>query len=284
MENEFDGLVANLMSASNADRQSAERMMTDKRKGNGQELLQSLTQYIITNGADADATKQQHASFAAILLKKQYLDDRAEEDGCWQLETAQVEELCRTISQSIDFKVQSHSLLNRKADIICKCFKKMEKYDEMIQNLVTILKDNEGTPEEKVKRKRFAMYNFEILSEYHLSQEHIVQHSGDFLQLFTETLQDNDTQVKVASLRAITSFLSSIDDEEVVLKYKGMMGDLLDVVIAVLQQDETQGQDSLASMIELTASHGDVWGGCMAKLIFVVSEIMKNREFEDATR
>jgi hypothetical protein len=45
----------------------------------------------------------------------------------------------------------------------------MEKYDEMIQNLVTILKDNEGTPEEKVKRKRFAMYNFEILSEYHLS-------------------------------------------------------------------------------------------------------------------
>ena len=39
MENEFEGLVSNLMSASNADRQSAERMMTDKRKGNGQELL-----------------------------------------------------------------------------------------------------------------------------------------------------------------------------------------------------------------------------------------------------
>jgi hypothetical protein len=40
--------------------------------------------------------------------------------------------------------------------------------------------------------------------------------------------------VKVAALRAITSFLSSIDDEEVVLKYKSMMNGVLDVVIGVM--------------------------------------------------
>jgi hypothetical protein len=39
----------------------------------------------------------------------------------------------------------------------------------------------------------------------------------------------------VAALKAITSFLTSIDDDEVVLKYKGMMEGLLDVVIAVMQ-------------------------------------------------
>ena len=63
--------------------------------------------------------------------------------------------------------------------------------------------------------------------------------------------------MKVAALKAITSFLTSIDDEEVVLKYKGMMGGLLDVVIAVMQQDEQQGQASLESMIELTQLHGE---------------------------
>ena len=111
----------------------------------------------------------------------------------------------------------------------------------MIQNLVSLLKMADGTAEENVKRKQFAMYNFEILSEYHLSQDHIVNNSAQFLELFTTTLQENDVQVKVAALKAITSFLSSIDDTDVVLKYKGMMEGLLDVVIAVMQSDETQG-------------------------------------------
>ena len=90
--------------------------------------------------------------------------------------------------------------------------------------------------------------------------------------------------MKVAALKAITAFLTSIDDDDVVLKYKGMMEGLLDVVIAVMQQDEQQGQASLESMIELTQLHGDVWADCLSKLIFVVTQIMKNREFEDATR
>jgi hypothetical protein len=43
----------------------------------------------------------------------------------------------------------------------------------------------DGSPEENMKRKQFALYNFEILSEYHLEQEHIVQHADTFLGLFT---------------------------------------------------------------------------------------------------
>jgi len=35
---------------------------------------------------------------AALLLKKQYLDDRAEEDGLWQLSKAQAIELKNKIS------------------------------------------------------------------------------------------------------------------------------------------------------------------------------------------
>ena len=88
----------------------------------------------------------------------------------------------------------------------------------------------------------------------------------------------------MAALRAITSFLTSIDDEEIVLKYKGMMEGLLDVVIAVMQQDEQQGQASMESMIELTQLHGDIWTDSLSKLIYVVTQIMRNREFEDATR
>jgi len=55
-----------------------------------------------------------------------------------------------------------------------------------------LLQATGGTREENVKRKQFAMYNFEILAEYHLSQEHIVGHSSQFLELFTSTLQEED--------------------------------------------------------------------------------------------
>ena len=37
-------------------------------------------------------------------------------------------------------------------------------------------------------------------------------------------------------------------------------------------------------MIELTATHGDIWTDSISKVIFVISEVMKNRNFEDATR
>jgi hypothetical protein len=38
---------------------------------------------VVAEGADADATKQSRAQFAALMIKKQYLDDRLEEEGMW---------------------------------------------------------------------------------------------------------------------------------------------------------------------------------------------------------
>lgn len=87
--------------------------------------------------------------------------------------------------------------------------------------------------------KQFAMYNFEVLSEYHLTEEFIVQHSAEFIQLFTSSLQENNIHIKVASLKAISIFLSSIDDESEVLKYRSIMEGLLTVVIEVMKEDET---------------------------------------------
>lgn len=37
-------------------------------------------------------------------------------------------------------------------------------------------------------------------------------------------------------------------------------------------------------MIELTQTHPDIWADSVTELIFVVAEVMKNREFEDSTR
>lgn len=85
-------------------------------------------------------------------------------------------------------------------------------------------------------------------------------------------------------MKAITSFLGSIDDEAAVLKYQGMMDWILDVVIDVLRSDEEKGKASLESLIDLTQTHGEIWSQVMPKLIFVVSQIIQNKNFEDSTR
>ncbi len=56
----------------------------------------------------------------------------------------------------------------------------------------------------------------------------------------------------MATLKALTSFLTCFEDEEEVLKYKVIMGQLIDLVILVLQTNEDEGKASLSSLIELT--------------------------------
>lgn len=43
------------------------------------------------------------------------------------------------------------------------------------------------------------------------------------MQLFSEALNDTNVRVRVATLKALTCFLTSIDEEDEVMKYKGMM-------------------------------------------------------------
>ena len=62
------------------------------------------------------------------------------------------------------------------------------------------------------------------------------------------------------------------------------MGSLLDIIVEVIQADEEQGKESLEAMIELTNLFGEIWKDCGQKLIFVSSEVMKNKDFEDGTR
>ena len=128
------------------------------------------------------------------------------------------------------------------------------------------------------------MYVFELLSEYHLPQDQIVSNSQNFMRLFTEALNDTSVRVRVATLKALTCFLTSIDEEDEVMKYKGMMELLLDVVIQVLLTAEEEGKASLESLIELTQSYAEIWSQCIGKLIYVCSEIMKNKNFEIAPR
>jgi hypothetical protein len=181
-------------------------------------------------------------------------------------------------------KADPMTLLRRKAEIVCKIHKKQGNYAELIAKLQGLASQPASTADDIIKSKEFAMYMFELLAEYHLPQDLIVSNQDSFMQLFSHSMEDTNPRVRVATLKALTSFITSIEDEELVMKYQAMMGNLLNIVIEVLKTDEEQGRQSLTSLIDLTQSYADIWQGCKEQLLFVCSEIMKAKGFEDATR
>lgn len=133
------------------------------------------------------------------------------------------------------------------------------------------------------KVRQFAMYVFEVLSEIHLTSAQLTSSKNDFITIFQKGLNDKDTNVKVASLKAVTAFLSSIEEQEVVLGFSSILELVLLTVVQALQKDEEQGRIALESLADLTQAHPEVWKN-PTQLIDVASQVILQTSFEDGTR
>ena len=89
------------------------------------------------------------------------------------------------------------------------------------------------------------MYVFEILSECHLKPIQLIKYKQSFFTIFEKSLADADIKVRVAALKATTSFLYSIEDENIVATFKALMQKILGVVVEALKADESQGKLAL---------------------------------------
>jgi hypothetical protein len=63
----------------------------------------------------------------------------------------------------------------------------------------------------------------------------------NFMQIFNQSLRDSNVKVRTATLKAMICFLTSIEEEDEVMRYKSIMDGCLDVVIEVLKTDEDEG-------------------------------------------
>lgn len=132
--------------------------------------------------------------------------------------------------------------------------------------------------------KQFAMYVFEILSECHLQPEQLKQHKDSFFTIFEQSLQDSEIKVRVAALKATTSFLYSIEDETIVNNFQALMPKILNTVVESLRADETQGKLALESMVELTKTHPSCWKDISDDLVNIISDVIIMTDFEEGTR
>lgn len=189
-----------------------------------------------------------------------------------------LEQLKTAIEGSLDFEGQPMVLLKRKGDVLSKIYSKLNKKDMFVQYLVTLCSS------ESAKCRQFAMYVFEILSEMHLSSQELSDAKGQFMQIFERALQDSEITVRVAALKAISAFISGIDDSSVALEFAPVLSLLLNVIVESLQQDEDQGRQALESLCELTSAHPECWKTETSKLLNVTSQVAQQKTFENGTR
>lgn len=104
------------------------------------------------------------------------------------------------------------------------------------------------------------------------------------MTIFTQALEDKELSVRVASLKATTSFLTSLDDSDLVMGYQPLIPKILSTVVEALKENETQGRSAIESMIELTNIYPEVWKNHTQQLVNVVSQVIAQKNFEDGTR
>ena len=65
----------------------------------------------------------------------------------------------------------------------------------------------------------------------HLSAEELTASRNQFTEIFMKALQDSEVSVRVSALKACSSFISGIDEQEIVLGFAPILPTLLDTVV-----------------------------------------------------
>jgi hypothetical protein len=230
---------------------------------------------LATNLVGSLNDKPEVATMCCVLLKKYFLDKRAAK----QLQEAELVELLQAVQQSIQQGLDSQplSLLKQKGDVLTRVYTSLGKTQELLSMLASMM------PQENPKVRIFAMHCFEVLADVSKDITALAQMANDFKVVFEQGLKDADNNVRVASLRAVTCFLASLEDQEIVLKFVPTLEFILTIIVEALKTDEESGRVGLESLQELTNAHAEIWKN-PSKLLSITSEVMKHKGFQDGTR
>ena len=145
------------------------------------------------------------------MYKKLFLDDSRVD----QLSVDDLDLMKQAVMSTIagDFSTQNMTLLKRKGDIISKIYVRQNRSEELLKMLV------EWSNSESSTARQLAMYLFEVVSDYHLTSEQLTAYKDSFMTIFTKSLTDKELLVRIAALKATISFLTSIEDTDIVMGF-----------------------------------------------------------------
>ena len=262
----MSGIELTLQSILNPDntvRKEAESSLEGQKDADPSKLMQDL--YGAMSNPDDNLS-----NLACVLFKKYFLDLQTVSDETLQM-------LEQSIFSILNFE-RSELVLHAQGSVIVRIYVKLKEIKTLLSKIIEL------NNHENLSVRELAMYMLEILVDVHLPQDLAKENTDDFVQLFRRGLEDPELKVKIACLKATSSFITSLDDSEVALKFAELMDIILAILIEALKSDEDAGKGALESLVDMADFHPDIFKNYGSSLIDVVSQIMMNTEFEDSTR
>lgn len=181
------------------------------------------------------------------------------------------------VFEFIDFS-RNVQFLKSLAEVIVKIYVKLEEISDLLQSIVS-WGENESS-----NAREFAMTNLEILADVHIPTEMFEKYIKEFAGIFQKGLSDGDLVVRIATLKACSSFITSLKNNDLILEFSPIMEPLLNTTIEALKEDEDKGRASLEALIVLTECTPEIWKPYIENLVDIISQVMMNSDFEPKTR
>ena len=143
--------------------------------------------------------------------------------------------------------------------------------------------------------RKFAIFLIEVLCTLNAINESVLDAGAinNFKGIFSQGLEDPDTDVKVSSLNCTTQFLINIENEKILLQFSELTDKMLSALIETLKYEngqnktdiaDSKGKAALETMIEIIDQHPKFWKGKADTIINIVNEISKGKIFQNQIR
>lgn len=244
--------ISACLGADNEKRKEAEKFLESQQQSNPGQLIQSLFETM-------KSSDPLIAQFACVYIKWAYVGNEVS-----TLPRESFEEMKTKLFDFVDFDKQG-AYLQSLGFLIVKVYAKLEQFVELMNKTV------EWGQSENPLAWSFAMYLIEVIADVHMPVELFKQYVNEFANIFAKGLSDTDVRVKVSTLKAASSFLTSIEDKNDVKDFAPIIEPMMNAIIDALQHDETIGWKAMESIIMLSEYHPILFETYCGKLVSICS-------------
>ena len=255
-------IFKSIMSNDNDIRKNAEETIQNQKNLPFNEALNFFMEGI--NNSD-----EKISQMAALLFKKTFLED---ERFLKSLNTETAENLVNQIFYPLVSHEKNWKFLERIAENIAKLYTVADLKNSL--NQIVLLFGNENPI-----IRQFAIFLLDATADLNLIKEEVVISSIDhFKDLFSKGLQDNDSKVRILTLKAATTLLSNIKQEKLVLEFSSLTKLIINSLIYCLQNDTdgTKSKSMLETLNNLCDYHPKLWKQDLDSFIGVICEILSS--------
>ncbi|MCQ2815925.1 MAG: hypothetical protein MJ252_01545 [archaeon] len=227
------------------------------------------------------------AQLSILLLQKTYLEI-PEIKG--KLSQDDFKLMGDAVKAQINLQGRSWKTLQRLAD----CLARIYQCTSLAQGISEIV--NLFNNENDAISRKFAIYLIEVLSEISALTEDKIDNNAaeNFKSIFSKGLNDNNVEVKIESLKALTEFLKSFTNESMVLKFTMLADMMLQTLVYALKTElgtkgkevgeNSIGKAALETINSLIDLFPKFWKDKVELIISITGEIAKTKDFPNSIR